>query len=498
MKKAIIVRQENLTQLSSVAKVPVYDRAKIKAGIVHIGIGGFHRAHQAFYCDQLLHQNESVDWGICGVALLERDDKIYQTLKRQDGLYTLIVKELDGTWNPRIIGSLVEYLFAPEDPQAVIAKIADSDTKIVSLTITEGGYNIDEATGEFNLKNPLIQHDLSKPENPKTVFGYLTQALKIRKEQDLKGITIQSCDNVQGNGKVMKKTLLAFVNAAQPDLLDWIENYVSFPDSMVDRITPVTIQDDILRLQKDFGIDDAWPVVCEPFIQWVIEDDFAVSRPQWEKVGAQFVKDVTPFEKMKLSLLNAGHSVLGILGALIGYDTIDQAVQDSDLNIFLRSFMDYEVTPVLNDLEGVDLTQYKDSLLQRFANINIKDQVARICSESSSKIPIFILPTVTKQLQQKGSFNRAAFVIAAWAIYSLGKDEKGNALEVIDTMKAEVNAKALASQKEPKLFLEMKQVFGNLSESEPFVYSFTKNYNNILAQGIKQCVREINTSTIGK
>jgi len=463
MKKAIIVRQENLTQLSSVAKVPVYDRAKIKAGIVHIGIGGFHRAHQAFYCDQLLHQNESVDWGICGVALLERDDKIYQTLKRQDGLYTLIVKELDGTWNPRIIGSLVEYLFAPEDPQAVIAKIADSDTKIVSLTITEGGYNIDEATGEFNLKNPLIQHDLSKPENPKTVFGYLTQALKIRKEQDLKGITIQSCDNVQGNGKVMKKTLLAFVNAAQPDLLDWIENYVSFPDSMVDR-----------------------------------EDDFAVSRPQWEKVGAQFVKDVTPFEKMKLSLLNAGHSVLGILGALIGYDTIDQAVQDSDLNIFLRSFMDYEVTPVLNDLEGVDLTQYKDSLLQRFANINIKDQVARICSESSSKIPIFILPTVTKQLQQKGSFNRAAFVIAAWAIYSLGKDEKGNALEVIDTMKAEVNAKALASQKEPKLFLEMKQVFGNLSESEPFVESFTDAYINITNKGIKQCVREINTSTIGK
>ena len=157
---------------------------------------------------------------------------------------------------------MVEYLFAPEDPQAVIAKIADSDTKIVSLTITEGGYNIDEATGEFNLENPLIQHDLSKPENPKTVFGYLTQALKIRKEQDLKGITIQSCDNVQGNGKVMKKTLLAFVNAAQPDLLDWIENYVSFPDSMVDRITPVTTQDDILRLQKDFGIDDAWPVVC--------------------------------------------------------------------------------------------------------------------------------------------------------------------------------------------------------------------------------------------
>ncbi|WP_299324145.1 mannitol dehydrogenase family protein [uncultured Maribacter sp.] len=495
MKEATVLKQENLKGLSSVIKVPTYDRSRVKAGIVHIGIGGFHRAHQAFYCDQLLHENNSEQWGICGVALLERDEKIYQTLKAQDGLYTLIVKELDGRWSPRVIGSMVEYMFAPENPKAVIHKIANPATKIVSLTITEGGYNIDEATGEFNLKNPLVQHDLANPENPKTVFGYLTQALKMRKENQVKGLTIQSCDNVQSNGKVMKKTLFAYVNEAQPDLLAWMEKHVSFPDSMVDRITPVTTKTDIEKLRNDYGIEDAWPAVCEPFIQWVIEDDFSTGRPHWENVGAQFVNDVAPFEKMKLSLLNAGHSVLGILGALIGYDTIDQAVQDSDLNTFLRGFMDQEVTPTLSDLDGVNLTEYKDSLIARFANINIKDQVARICSESSSKIPIFILPTVLKQLQQNGTYNRAAFVLAAWAVYSLGKDEKGITLDIIDAMKEEANEKAQAAQKEPKLFLEMKQVFGSLSNSKPFVDSFTRNYNNIVTDGIKKSVIAINSKT---
>jgi mannitol 2-dehydrogenase len=346
--------------------------------------------------------------------------------------------------------------------------------------------------------NVQADEDYNSAENPKTVFGYLTQALKMRKENQVKGLTIQSCDNVQGNGKVMKKTLFAYVNKAEPDLLAWIKKHVSFPDSMVDRITPVTTKTDIEKLRNDYGIEDSWPVVCEPFIQWVIEDDFSTGRPHWENEGAQFVNDVVPFEKMKLSLLNAGHSVLGLLGALIGYETIDQAVQDSDLNIFLRGYMDREVTPTLSDLEGVNLTEYKDSLIARFANINIKDQVARICSESSSKIPIFILPTLLKQLEQNGLYTRASFVLAAWAVYSLGKDEKGNALEIIDAMKQKAKVQAQAAQKEPKLFLEMKQVFGSLSESKSFVDSFTRNYHNIIADGIKKSVITINANTSTK
>ena len=259
---------------------------------------------------------------------------------------------------------------------AVIKKMADPATKIITLTITEGGYNFDDATGEFNSSNPLIQQDLQNPDNPQTIFGYLTQSFKLRKEQGLKGCTIQSCDNIQENGHITKKMVLAYISLAEPDLLDWVSNNISFPNSMVDRITPVTTQEDIQFLKDQTGIEDQWPVVCEPFIQWVIEDKFPMGRPPWEKVGAQFVKEVAPYERMKLSLLNAGHSVVGILGALIGYTTIDEAVKDPAIRTFLNNFLDREVSPTLGQLEGINLREYKDSLIERFGNIHIKDQVA--------------------------------------------------------------------------------------------------------------------------
>lgn len=483
---------QNLNRFAERVTVPIYDRSIVKAGIIHVGIGGFHRAHQAYYTDQLLHTKGNENWGICGVALLDFDKKIYNTLNEQDGLYTLIVKELDGSLSKTIIGSIVEYLFAPENPKAVIEKMADKAIKIITLTITEGGYNYNEATKQFDFNNPLIQHDLENPSHPKTIFGYLTQALKLRKARNSNGLSIQSCDNIQGNGHVAKKMLLSFVEKADPELVDWIKSNVSFPNSMVDRITPVTSLLDISNLKETSGIDDAWPVVCEPFKQWVIEDDFIASRPTWEHVGAQFVEDVLPYEKMKLSLLNAGHSVLGILGALIGYDTIDEAVNNQGIYIFLNSYMDLEVTPTLGELKGVDLTKYKQSLLQRFGNINIKDQIDRICSESSTKIPIFILPTVKAQLKENRSIEYAAFVIAAWAIYSLGLDENGKSLNIKDTMADLVHNKAIAAKDQPVLFLEMESVFGDLKTSPLFVNAFTCAYQNILNHGIEKSVIDIN------
>ena len=233
-------------------------------------------------------------------------------------------------------------------------------------------------------------------------------------------------------------------------------------------------------------------MVCEPFKQWVIEDDFVAGRPAWERVGAQFVADVAPYEKMKLSLLNAGHSVLGILGALIGYDTIDEAVNNPNIRTFLNSYMDKEVTPVLGELEGINLKKYKQSLIQRFGNIYIKDQIDRICSESSAKIPIFILPTVKAQLKEKGSIEYAAFVIAAWAIYSLGNNEKGKALNIKDAMKSILNEKAKAASKDPKAFLEVESIFGNLKASKTFVEAYIKAYQNIVTHGVEKCVTEIN------
>lgn len=496
--KTYKLNTQNLSQFPTDVAIPLYDRSKVKTGIVHVGIGGFHRAHQAYYTDQLLHKENQENWGICGIALLDFDAKIYNTLKEQDGLYTLIVKELDGTLTKKIIGSIVEYLFAPENPIKVIEKMASEDVKIITLTITEGGYNYNEATGDFNYENPAIHHDIKNPMAPKTIFGYLTQALKLRKENGVAGVAIQSCDNIQGNGHVTKKMLLSYVQLAEPELVPWIEENVSFPNAMVDRITPATSALDIEILKETSAIDDAWPVVCEPFKQWVIEDDFIAGRPAWETVGAQFVADVVPYEKMKLSLLNAGHSVLGILGALYGFSTIDEAANNADISSFLRIYMGNEVTPTLGELEGVNLKNYKFSLIQRFGNIYIKDQIERICSESSAKIPIFILPTINAQLARKGSIEHAAFIIAAFAVYSVGVNEHGAQLIIKDAMKSVLNEKAILARKNPDAFLEIEAIFGKLKSNKTFMEAYTNAYQNIVSNGVEKSVKDINSTILNE
>ncbi len=484
----------SLKDLADRVSVPQYNRENIKTGIVHVGVGGFHRAHQAMYLDQLLHDVSNVNWGICGVALLHYDQKIYNTLKDQDGLYTLVVKELDGSLTKRVIGSITEYLYAPDSSKAVIEKMASPEVKIITLTITEGGYNLNEATGEFNMGNPQIIHDIKNPDDPKTIFGYLTQALKLRKETNAGPITILSCDNIEGNGHVAKKMLLSFVQFAEPALLPWIQENVSFPNSMVDRITPATVATDISALLESSGIEDQWPVVCESFQQWVIEDDFIAGRPNLEAVGVQFVTDVEPFEKMKLGLLNAGHSVIGILGSLMGYATIDEAISNPEIAKFLAVYLDNEVTPTLRNLEGVDLAKYKKTLVERFSNQYIKDQIERICSETSAKIPKFIMPTVQGQLKADGTITYAAFVLAAWAVYSLGINEKKETITIKDALQESLFAKAKLAQTNPVAFLTIEEVFGNLSQSNVFTTSYTKAYNNIVANGIEKCIMELNSN----
>jgi mannitol 2-dehydrogenase len=492
--KHIKLNNSNFKELADRVAVPNYNRENIKTGFVHVGVGGFHRAHEAMYLDQLLHDESNANWGICGVALLSYDQKIYNTLKDQDGLYTLVVKELDGTLTKRVIGSITEYLFAPDSPKAVIEKMANPEVKIISLTITEGGYNLNEATGAFNFDNPQIIYDSKNADTPKTIFGYLTQALKLRKESNSGAVTILSCDNIEGNGDVAKKMLLSYVEFAQPDLLEWIAANVSFPNSMVDRITPATMPADIAELSEVSGVEDQWPVVCESFQQWVIEDKFIAGRPNLEAVGVQFVKNVAPFEKMKLGLLNAGHSVVGILGSLMGYSTIDEAISDPAIGTFLADYLDVEVTPILRDLDGMDLKAYKQTLINRFSNSYIKDQIDRICSENSAKIPKFILPTVQEQLKANKAIEHAAFVVAAWAIYSLGFNEKNDAINIKDALQETLLAKAKLAKENPKVFLEVEAVFGNLSQSEIFSDAFAKAYQNIVNFGVEKCILEMNSN----
>jgi len=468
------LNKTNISKIGNQISVPTYDSKHFKTGIVHIGVGGFHRSHQAYYIHQLIQKNEITDWGICGIGLREADRNMANILKAQDCLYTLVTQHPDGKVDSEVIGSIKEYLLAVDTPQSVIDKMADPDTKIVSLTITEGGYNFNPTTGDFNFENPDIQHDLTHSKEPKTVYGYLTAALRKRHADGNKAFTILSCDNIQHNGDMARKMVLAFAKKQDATLADWIEKEVGFPNGMVDRITPVTTPEITKYLETNNGLIDQWPVVCEPFIQWVIEDTFSNGRPQLEKLGVQFVSDVTPYEKMKIRLLNAGHSVLGITGAIHGHPTIDTCMRDVAFANFLRQFMDKEVTPILGNIEGIDIEKYKDTLQVRFANSNIKDSVSRICTESSAKLPKFLIPTIRENLKEDGSIKYATFIVAAWCYYSdKGINENEEQLEIIDVQKDELHKAAKDTENNWIAFLNQPEIFGNLMGNERFVKEYT-------------------------
>jgi mannitol 2-dehydrogenase len=470
--KNLRLRQENLSLLAKQITCPNYRRDSISTGIVHIGVGGFHRAHEAFCLNQLLSKEEGADWAICGVGLREADRKMHDILQRQNGLYTLIIQHPDGKVESEVMGSIIESLFAIDNTKEVIDRMASEDTKIVSLTITEGGYNFDE-NGDFNFENEDVKHDLLNPDSPKTVFGFLTAALRKRKAEILPPFTLLSCDNIQHNGDVARKMLLAFAHRQDPKLAIWMAMAMGFPNSMVDRITPVTSQAEISYLRQNHQLKDEWPVVCEPFIQWVVEDKFTCGRPPLEKVGVQFVPDVTPYEKMKLRLLNAGHSVLGILGALHGHDTINTCITDPAFSTFMRAFMDMEATPTLDHLEGVDLEKYKDTLAVRFGNPNIKDSVSRICAHSSAKLPVFIIPTIRENLASGGNIEHATLVLAAWCYYhDHGRNEQNEELEIIDDAQKELQAAAKGTKSDPLSFIKLEMIFGDLAKDTRFADAY--------------------------
>src|ERR671916_1511360 len=405
---------------------PGYDRSSVSTGIVHFGVGGFHRAHEAMYLDRLMEAGEGLDWGICGVGVMPFDLRMRDVLTAQDGLYVLVEKDPAGGWTPRVIGSIVEYLYAPDDPEAVIEKMADPATRIVSLTVTEGGYNVHPVTGEFDADNAAVRADLAGDAPPATTFGLVTEALVRRRDRGVPPFTVMSCDNIQGNGHVAAKMFTAYARLRDAELGDWVAAEVAFPNSMVDRITPVTTDEDRAEVTERFGVTDGWPVVCEPFTQWVLEDSFPLGRPALEDAGVQVVPDVEPYELMKLRLLNASHQALCYFGYLAGYRLVHEVAQDPLFANFLLAYMDREATPTLPPVPGVDLDAYKHELIERFANPAVRDTVARLCAESSDRIPKWLVPVVHDQLAARGEARRSALVIAAWARYAEGVDEHGN------------------------------------------------------------------------
>ena len=449
--------------------VPTYDRAEVRPGIVHFGVGGFHRAHEAMYLDALMNAGEALDWGIVGVGLLPQDRRMHTVMTVQDCLYTLVEKHPDGSLKPRVIGSIVDYLFGPDDPEAVLTRLTDPATRIVSLTITEGGYHVNQTTGEFDTGDADIQHDLVPGSVPRTAFGYIVEALSRRRAAGLDAFTVMSCDNVQANGDVARRMIGAFATAKDPELGAWIAEHVSFPSSMVDRITPVTTDTDRQRLADEFDIEDDWPVSCEPFVQWVIEDRFGAGRPALDRVGVQLVDDVHPYELMKLRLLNASHQAMCYLGYLAGHRYVHEVCQDPLFVRFLTGYMDREGAPSLEPIPGVDLVAYKQQAIERFANAEVADSLARLCADSSDRIPTWLVPVIRDRLAHDGEVRRSALVVASWARYAEGLDEQGAPIEVVDRRRHEVMDRARRQAEEPLAFLDDRSLFGDLREQPRFV-----------------------------
>ena len=462
---------------------PAYDRGLVTPGVVHVGVGGFHRAHQAMYHDRLMNEGRALDWGICGAGVLAADRRMQQALDAQDGLYTLVLKHGDGRYEPRVIGSVVQYLFAPDDPEAVIEKMAAEPTRIVSLTVTEGGYNIGDATGEFDAANPGVARDLAPGAVPRTTFGLITEALRRRRDRGLAPFTVMSCDNLPGNGHLARRAFTAFARLRDPGLGDWVEREVGFPDSMVDRITPATTDADRAEIAGRFGIDDRWPVVCEPYAQWVLQDAFTAGRPPYEKAGVQVVGDVEPYELMKLRLLNASHQAMCYFAYLSGYRLVHQAARDPVFSAFLLGYMNEEATPTLPPVPGVDLTEYKHTLIERFSNSQVRDTIARLCAESSDRIPKWLLPVVRQQLATGGEIRRSAAVVASWARYAEGVDEAGQPIEVVDRLRDSLMTLARRQREDPLAFIANRDLFGDLADHERFVTAYTSALASLQQRG---------------
>lgn len=465
------LNNSTLTELS--VDKPSYRRDEISVGIVHFGVGGFHRAHQAAYVDRLMEMGVAKDWGICGVGVMPADRKMAEVMAEQDGLYTLLLEKPDGTREARVIGSIVDYRYAPDDPEAVIELLAAPSTRIISLTITEGGYNIDTTGSGVN------------------VFGLVADALARRRDRGVGSPTIVSCDNIEGNGDVARQAFATYAERVHPGLGDWISTHTRFPNSMVDRITPVTTAEVIDVVKAEFGVDDRWPVVAEPFTSWVLEDDFSDGRPPFEQAGVVLVDDVTPYELMKLRLLNASHQSLCYFGYLAGYRLVDEAAGDPLFARFLMEYMDSEATPTLRPVPGIDLPDYKRTLIERFANPGIKDTIARLCFGSSDRIPKWLLPVVRENLKTGAPVRLSAATVASWARYAEGVDEQGQPIDVQDQLADILVPLARSQHDHPTAFIENTAVFGDLAREPRFVEAYLWALDSLHRDGARATLEEL-------
>ena len=462
--------------------VPSYDRSGVRGSIVHLGVGGFHRSHLATYVEEICSHGNT-QWGIVGCGVLPGDVAMADALGAQDTLYTLITRGSADT-TVQVVGSLIEYVHASPDASVAIERIAHADAQIVSLTVTEGGYPVDDLTGAYQPDSPNA--------GPASAFGIIAAALDQRRRLHGAPLTIMSCDNIMGNGHVAQTATLGEATRFGQDLMDWIATSVSFPNSMVDRITPATTESDRSWLATEHQISDLWPVVAEPFRQWVVEDNFAGERPPFEDLDVIVTDDVTPYEFMKLRLLNAGHSCLAYLAALDGIETVDAAMADPAIARYLQAFLELEASPVLPPVAGIDVTAYNSSLIERFSNPAIGDQIARLCIDGVAKFPKFLLPTVRAQLHAGGPVGLSALALAGWCQYLIGTDDHGKPIELSpDSQLDEAVRYAALSLTDPGAFVGFAAVFGDdLAASTPFRESFATALDRLRSGGMRSAIEQ--------
>jgi mannitol 2-dehydrogenase len=478
----------NLTKLGPSVAVPSYARSDLSPGIVHIGVGNFHRAHQALYLDRLFNRGRNRDWAIIGAGVRSADKAMHDALSAQDLLTTVVEQEATLS-TARVTGAMVDFV-PPLDTAALVEKLVDPRIRIVSMTITEGGYFIDPATGVFNPDDPQIRSDAANPQSPATAFGIIALALGKRRAAGIKPFTVMSCDNIPHNGVVARNAVAGLARLYDQDLASWIEGEAQFPNAMVDRIVPATTDRERALLKQDFGIDDRWPVYCEEFIQWVIEDNFSNGRPAYEEVGAEFVRDVTPFEFMKIRILNGGHAAIAYPGRLLDVHYVHEAMQHPLIGGFFAKIEQEEVIPTVPPVPGVVLQEYYELIKRRFLNPKIGDTIPRLAFDGSNRQPKFIVPVIRDQLQAGRSVKGLALESALWCRHCAGESDSGKTIEPADPIWPRLAAEAKAARQDPARWLAMTDIYGDVGQSSVFRDAFTNALRHLWQVGTARALED--------
>ncbi|WP_325893457.1 mannitol dehydrogenase family protein [Grimontia sp. NTOU-MAR1] len=483
----IALSNKSIRSLPKGIEGPNYDRKVLTPGIVHIGLGNFHRAHQSWYLHRLMQQGLASDWAIIGAGVRQYDHDMRAKLLDQDCLTTLI--ELDpGGISAEVTGSMIGYVPIEEGNWPLIQQLASPDIRIVSLTVTEGGYYIDPVTKQFDEQHADIQHDASNPEVPCTVFGAIIAALKLRRDEGIGPFTLQSCDNLQGNGTILRQTVVSLAQLSDPALASWINDNCTFPNSMVDCIVPSTGAME-LSLVRDLGIGDAAPVTHENFRQWVIEDAFCAGRPDWEKVGAQFSNNVEGYESQKIRILNAGHQIIANVAEVLGIDTVSQAMKNPLISALFRKVQNEEIVPHIKAVSGITPAEYVDLVEARFSNPRIVDTIRRIAFDGSSRHTGMVIPTIRDALAADSRVSGLTLVEAAWARMCEGTREDGSEIASNDPIWAKLNSAAKAAKVSPVAWLEQSQIYGDLYNNQTFTINFSYWLNLIYSEGMEAAIK---------